>query len=297
MGKTSRSAKGTRDILPKVAELRAATLRTICDKFHSYGFQRVETPCIENIQNLRSGDGGENEGLVFEILKRGQKLDLSNATNSSDLSDLGLRYDLTLPLSRMVADNREQLPRVFRSLQVGLVWRAERPQKGRFREFLQCDVDIIGEPGIIAEIDLISATTEALVALGFHNFTVRLNDRRVLRSVFLKAGFDEAQIASALISLDKFDKIGEPGVIKEMEKKGFGAYETSKAMALIKDLQSVDLDTASDRCLSKLIDRQTSADPFSYFQQCCDIWEKERIRGFIRSNLSPRAWILYRANF
>ncbi|MEM6821438.1 MAG: histidine--tRNA ligase, partial [Verrucomicrobiota bacterium] len=243
MKKTSKPARGTRDILPAQAELRAHALLKISEAFQLFGFQRIETPTIENIQNLRSGDGGENETLVFQILKRGDKLNLNEVNEPGDLVDLGLRYDLTLPLARMVANNRAELPPVFRSLQIGPVWRAERPQKGRFREFVQCDADVIGDASNVAEIELIMATSTALCSLGLRSFKVRINDRRLLGALGKGSNFSESEVPSLLIALDKLDKIGAEGVTNELIGKGFPEDQVKSLLTkieLISNATSVD---------------------------------------------------------
>ena len=207
-------AKGMRDFLPDEYALRQHILATIQKTYESYGFTRIETPAVENISLLTSKQGGDNEKLIFKILKRGEKL---TAADSDDLCDLGLRYDLTVPLSRFYANNVGQLPSVFKAMQMDNVWRADRPQRGRFRQFMQCDIDIIGEQSNLAETELISATMQALDNLGFQNVTVRLSDRRLLNALAEKCGFSDEQKPSVFITLDKLDKIGVTGVMQEID--------------------------------------------------------------------------------
>ncbi len=207
-------AKGMRDFLPKEFALRQQILATIQNTYESFGFTRIETPAVENIELLTSKQGGDNEKLIFKILKRGEKL---NASDNGDLCDLGLRYDLTVPLSRFYANNIGQLPSVFKAIQMDNVWRADRPQRGRYRQFVQCDIDIIGESSNIAEVELITATMQTLSNLGFGDVTVRLSDRRLLNALVARCGFDEEQKPSVFIALDKMDKIGVTGVMEEVE--------------------------------------------------------------------------------
>lgn len=207
--------KGMRDILPQDCELRDEIMKQIKTVYSSYGFSSIETPCVEDIKLLTGKDGGENTKLMYRILKRGEKLNESNLT---DLCDLGLRFDLTLSLTRFYANNAGSLPTVFKAMQIGNVWRADRPQKGRYRQFVQCDIDIIGEKSNLAECELISATSEALKSLDFVDFTVRVNDRRILSALAKTAGFDGSNQDEVFIILDKLDKIGTEGVLKELSE-------------------------------------------------------------------------------
>ncbi len=212
---------GMRDILPDEMRLREYVMGQIRQTYESFGFTQIETPCVEHIENLMSKQGGDNEKLIFKILKRGEKLDLANARDENDLVDCGLRYDLTLPLARYYANNQSSLPSPFKALQMGSVWRADRPQKGRFRQFTQCDIDILGESGNMAEIELILATTLALRKICPDNaFTVRVNDRRILRGMALYCGFQEEELDRVFIALDKMDKIGTAGVREELLTMG-----------------------------------------------------------------------------
>ncbi|MBR2974297.1 MAG: histidine--tRNA ligase [Clostridia bacterium] len=207
--------KGMRDFLPNEYRMRQQLMSVIQSTYEKYGFSRIETPCVENIKLLCSKQGGDNEKLIFKILKRGEKLE--NATEG-ELCDLGLRYDLTVPLARYYANNQGQLPSVFKAMQMDNVWRADRPQKGRYRQFVQCDIDIVGDPTNLAEMELITATTEALSNLGFDNVVVRLSDRRLLKALVEKCGFEPSQYDSVFIALDKLDKLGVRGVMEEIEQ-------------------------------------------------------------------------------
>ncbi|MEG1751907.1 MAG: histidine--tRNA ligase [Clostridia bacterium] len=206
--------KGMSDLLPNQLELRNYISSTILQTYKDFGYSQIQTPSVEHLENLTSNLGGDNEKLIFKILKRGEKLE--NSTN--DLCDFGLRFDLTLPLSRFYSNNKEKLPTPFKAIQIGNVWRAERPQKGRFRQFTQCDIDILADDSVFAEIDLFQTTATALSKLGL-NFYIRLNDRRLLH--FLASEFEETEIAKVLVTLDKMDKIGEEGVKEELVSFGY----------------------------------------------------------------------------
>ena len=216
--------KGMRDLLPREQALRDYIQGQILDTYRAAGFQRISTPILEDMENLDKSDGGDNLNLIFKVLKRGEKL--AAALHSGDekqLSDMGLRYDLTLPLSRYYAANRNELPNPFKVIQTDRVYRAERPQKGRLREFVQCDIDILGDSSPNAEVELIDVTTRALLRIGFKDFTVNINDRRILRAMLEKMGFAADQLDSVCISFDKLDKIGADGVKKELLEKEFDA--------------------------------------------------------------------------
>ena len=224
---------GMKDILPAEMQVRDFVMNQIRETYRGFGFSQIDTPCVEHIENLTSKQGGDNEKLIFKILKRGEKLNLAEAETENDLVDGGLRYDLTLPLSRYYANNAAQLPSPFKALQMGSVWRADRPQKGRFRQFVQCDIDILGDPTNLAEIELILATTTALGRICPDNsFTVRINDRRILKGMALYCGFAEEQLDSVFITLDKMDKIGRDGVRAELLENGCGAEQTDRYLAL-----------------------------------------------------------------
>ena len=221
MAMKKKPVTGMKDILPREMEIRDYCIGLIKETYKSFGFCSVETPCVEHIENLSSKQGGENEKLIFKILKRGEKLKLDEAKKTDDLVDGGLRYDLTVPLSRYYSNNANDLPSPFKALQMGNVWRADRPQRGRYRQFMQCDIDILGEPNIIAEIELILATTTLLGRLDFNNFTIRINDRRILKAMAAYSGFSEADYDTVFIILDKMDKIGMDGVREELNQEGY----------------------------------------------------------------------------
>lgn len=213
--------KGMRDFLPKEKAIRNFLMGKIKEVYTRNGFREIETSEIENIENMQNSDGGENTKLVFHIMKRGEKLDLEKAQKPSDLADLALRFDLTLPLSRFYGNNRNELPTIFKAFQMGYVFRAERPQKGRYRSFMQCDIDIIGDESNLAEIELISTLHKTLKSTGLDHFKFVINDRRILKDICIKAGFGEEYFEDIAISLDKLDKIGNEGIKKELLVKGY----------------------------------------------------------------------------
>lgn len=223
---------GMKDILPAEMEIRDYVQKAVRDVYGKFGFTEIETPAVEHIENLTSNQGGENEKLIFRILKRGEKLNLENAKDSSDLTDSGLRYDLTLPLSRYYAAHMNELPSPFKALQMGNVFRADRPQKGRFRQFMQCDIDILGDDSNLAEIELISATTTLLTHIGFEGFTVKISDRRILKAMASYSGFPEEEYDRVFIILDKMDKIGIEGVKEELLKAGYGEDNVNRYLKL-----------------------------------------------------------------
>ena len=227
---------GMKDILPKEMEIRNYVMNMIRETYGKFGFSAIETPCVEHIENLSSKQGGENEKLIFKILKRGEKLKLDTAECEADLVDSGLRYDLTVPLSRYYSNNAGQLPTPFKALQMGNVWRADRPQRGRFRQFMQCDIDILGEPTYLAEIELVMATTTLLGKLDFHNFTIRINDRKILKAMAQYSGFPEGSFDTVFIILDKMDKIGLEGVAEELEKEGFSKDSIDIYLGMFKEI-------------------------------------------------------------
>ena len=227
---------GMKDILPKEMEIRNYVMNMIRETYGKFGFTAIETPCVEHIENLSSKQGGENEKLIFKILKRGEKLKLDTAECEADLVDSGLRYDLTVPLSRYYSNNANELPAPFKALQMGNVWRADRPQRGRFRQFMQCDIDILGEPTYLAEIELVLATTTLLGKLDFHNFTIRINDRRILKAMAQYSGFPAESFDTVFIILDKMDKIGIEGVAEELEKEGFAKESIDTYLGLFREI-------------------------------------------------------------
>lgn len=239
MAFVKKSMTGMKDILPKEMELREYLLGIIQSSYKSYGFNRIETPALEDISNLTGGQGGDNEKLIFKILKRGEKLNLETAQKENDLVDAGLRYDLTVPLARYYANNSDKLISPFKSLQIGSVWRAERPQKGRFRQFTQCDIDILGDATNAAEIELILATTGVLSKLCPKNkFTIRINDRNILSALVRASGIEEKDMSAVFIILDKLDKIGIEGVKKELTQLGIDKEKVENYIAIINKLES-----------------------------------------------------------
>ncbi len=228
---------GMRDILPVEMQLRDYCISVIKKTYGEFGFTSIETPCVESLANLNSKQGGENEKLIFKVMKRGEKLNLAEAKEENDLTDSGLRYDLTVPLVRFYANHANELPAPFKALQMGNVWRADRPQKGRYRQFMQCDIDILGEASNLAEIELILATTTTLGRLGFNGFKIRINDRRILRAMASYSGFPEEEFDNVFITLDKMDKIGIDGVAEELEKQGFDKDSIDKYLDLFRAVE------------------------------------------------------------
>lgn len=237
MALNKKPVTGMKDILPAEMQLRDYCISVIKETYGKFGFTSIETPCVETIGNLSSKQGGENEKLIFKILKRGEKLNLEEAKEEADLVDGGLRYDLTVPLVRFYSNHANELPSPFKALQIGNVWRADRPQRGRYRQFMQCDIDILGEPSNLAEIELILATTTTLGKLGFKDFVIRINERRILKAMAAYSGFAEDDYDTVFIILDKMDKIGEEGVVNELVKSGFSQESAERYMALFKELE------------------------------------------------------------
>lgn len=227
----STPVRGMKDVLPDEMVIREYLMSVIKEVYRNFGYTSIETPALENIENLSSKQGGDNEKLIFKILKRGEKLDLATATDEDDLVDTGLRYDLTVPLSRYYSNNSDKLPSPFKALQIGSVWRADRPQKGRFRQFTQCDIDILGDAGILAEIDLLIATTTCLKRIGFNDFTVHIGDRRILKAMVQAAGFPMDRADIVFIILDKLDKIGLQGVREELLAESFDETSVDNYLA------------------------------------------------------------------
>jgi len=227
--------KGMNDMLPSDMRMREHVLSMIKKSYALYGFMQIETPCMEHIENLTSKQGGDNEKLIFKVMKRGAELARAIEKGDGEYADNGLRYDLTVPLARYYANNKEKLPTPFKALQIGSVWRADNPQKGRFRQFTQCDIDILGDDSNLAEIELVAATSEMLTQIfaevGISNFTVHINDRRILKAAAMAAGFAEEDIPSVLISLDKFDKIGLDGIREDLVGNGFDAAVVDRYLA------------------------------------------------------------------
>lgn len=240
MALNKKPVTGMKDVLPSEMQIRDYVMAVIKENYRKFGFTPIETPCVESIENLSSKQGGENEKLIFKIMKRGDKLNLATAESEADLVDGGLRYDLTLPLARYYSNNAAVLPKPFKALQMGSVWRADRPQKGRFRQFVQCDIDILGEPSNLAEIELILATTTTLGKLGFSGFKVRINERRILKAMAVYAGFSEEELDTVFIILDKMDKIGRDGVKEDLVVNGFEQTKVDKYMALFDGIENAE---------------------------------------------------------
>ncbi|MDE6924016.1 MAG: histidine--tRNA ligase [Acetatifactor sp.] len=240
MALSKKPVTGMKDILPEEMQIRDYVIGVIKDTYGKFGFTSIETPCMENIANLTNKQGGDNEKLIFKILKRGEKLNVAEAETEADVVDAGMRYDLTVPLVRYYSNNAANLPAPFKALQMGNVWRADRPQRGRFRQFMQCDIDILGEPSNLAEIELILATTTTLGRLGFKGFEIRINDRQILKAMAAYSGFAEESYDSVFITLDKMDKIGMEGVEAELLENGFAKDIVDKYLELYKGLEKAD---------------------------------------------------------
>lgn len=237
MALNKKPVHGMRDILPEEMQIRDYVQSVIKDTYRKFGFTAIETPCMESISNLTSKQGGDNEKLIFKVLKRGEKLNVAEAATEEEVVDFGMRYDLTVPLVRYYSNNSASLPSPFKALQIGSVWRADRPQKGRYRQFMQCDIDIFGEPSNLAEIELILATTTTLGKLGFEGFEIRINDRQILKAMAAYSGFAEDAYDSVFITLDKMDKIGQSGVEAELLEKGFEKSCVDKYLTLYRELE------------------------------------------------------------
>ena len=237
MALSKKPVTGMKDILPEEMQIRDYVIGVIKETYGKFGFTSIETPCMENIANLTNKQGGDNEKLIFKILKRGEKLNVAEAVTEEEVVDGGLRYDLTVPLVRYYSNNAASLPSPFKALQMGNVWRADRPQRGRFRQFMQCDIDILGEPSNLAEIELILATTTTLGKLGFKGFEIRINDRQILKAMAAYSGFAEEAYDSVFITLDKMDKIGLEGVEAELLEKGFAKEAVEKYLTLYRELE------------------------------------------------------------
>lgn len=240
MALSKKPVTGMKDILPEEMQIRDYVINIIKETYGTFGFTSIETPCVENIENLSNKQGGENEKLIFKILKRGEKLNLETAVTEKDLVDGGLRYDLTVPLVRFYSNHVNELPSPFKALQMGNVWRADRPQRGRYRQFMQCDIDILGEPSNLAEIELILATTTTLGRLGFKNFQIRINERRILKAMAAYSGFSEETFDSVFITLDKMDKVGLEGARKELLENGFEEEGVNKYLSLFQKMEEAE---------------------------------------------------------
>lgn len=271
---------GMKDILPEEMQIRDYVINVIKETYRSFGFTPIDTPCMENIANLCSKQGGENEKLIFKVLKRGEKLKLEEAKSEADLTDMGLRYDLTLPLARFYANNANNLPSPFKALQIGSVWRADRPQRGRYRQFTQCDIDILGEPSNLAEIELILATTTTLGKLGFSNFEIRINEREMLKAMAAYSGFPEEAYESIFITLDKMDKIGPDKVAEELEKDGFEKASIDKYLNLFTKTEGIEDGREAIAILSQELGDFLSEDIRKNLTDIIDSVEKTKTADF-----------------
>ena len=253
MALNKKPVNGMKDILPYEMEVRDYVTSIIKDTYRSFGFTPIETPAMESIGNLSNKQGGENEKLIFKVMKRGEKLNIPEATTEEQVVDFGMRYDLTVPLCRFYSNHANELSSPFKALQIGSVWRADRPQRGRYRQFTQCDIDILGEPSNLAEIELILATTTTLGRIGFKNFEIRINERRILKAMAAYAGFSEEDYDSIFITLDKMDKIGLDGVSAELLEAGYSKESIDKYVELFAVLENVkDVAAGMDVLLDKL---------------------------------------------
>src|SRR5688572_31615349 len=228
--------RGMRDVLPDEVELRDAATQEIVRVYRSHGFRRIETPALESLRLLAGSDGGENERLIFKVLKRGEDL-VAAMREGGELADLGLRFDLTVPLARYYAENHGRLPDPLKAIQIGPVWRAERPQKGRYRQFTQCDIDVLGVAGIVSEVELMLATCEALARLGLTGLAVRVNDRQILALIARHCGFADDRQPGFFIAFDKLDKVGAEGVLGELRETRHEAAAIARFEALLPVLQ------------------------------------------------------------
>ncbi len=240
-----RPQKGMQEYLPSEARLRDSLMEIILKTYTQSGFERIYTPCVESAENLDKSDGGDNLNLIFKIMKRGEKLEEA-IKNGGELSDLGLRYDLTLPLSRFYANNRNSLPTPFKVIQADKVYRAERPQRGRLREFMQCDIDILGSKSPCCEVELIAVTAQALSRIGINEFRVRVNDRRILRDCLITMGFPEESCESVAVTFDKLDKIGTGGIAEELREKNMPETAVKKLTEMLSE--KITLEKMSEYC-------------------------------------------------
>ncbi len=277
MALNKKPVTGMKDILPEEMAIREYVQKVISETYADFGFTRIETPCVETIENLTSKSGGDNEKLIFRILKRGEKLNLETAKTQDDLVDSGLRYDLTVPLVRYYSNNSSVLPAPFKALQMGNVWRADRPQRGRYRQFMQCDIDILGEADNLAEIELILATTTTLGKLDFKGFEIRINDRRLLKAMAAWAGFAESDYDSVFITIDKMDKIGIDGVKAELLENGYAAETVEKYADLLKKAVNGE---ASLRSIMDTVGEELAKDPVTNLEEIITAVESSKQADF-----------------
>ena len=277
MALNKKPVTGMKDILPEEMAIREYVQKVISETYAGFGFTRIETPCVETIENLTSKSGGDNEKLIFRILKRGEKLNLETAKTQDDLVDSGLRYDLTVPLVRYYSNNSSVLPAPFKALQMGNVWRADRPQRGRYRQFMQCDIDILGEADNLAEIELILATTTTLGKLDFNGFEIRINDRRLLKAMAQWAGFAESDYDSVFITIDKMDKIGIDGVKAELLENGYAAETVDKYADLLNKAVNGE---ASLQSIMDTVGEELAKDPVTNLEEIITAVESSKQADF-----------------
>lgn len=252
--------RGTYDYLPVDAKLREILRNKILSVFQNNGYNLIGTPVFEHLELLNGSDGGDNLKLMFKTIKRGEKLDLTKENlTESDVVEEGLRYDLTVPLARFYSNNREKLPTPFKAIQIDNVFRAERPQKGRNRQFMQCDIDVFGDSSINAELELLKTAIDAYQSMGFNALTLKINDRRILNNLLLFAGFAEEEIGTVCVSLDKLDKIAVSGVVMELIEKGMEAEKINKLVDILNDVLANGLE-----CVSKYGVEQNYVDNIRY---------------------------------
>jgi len=263
--------RGMRDLLPSEVALRQAVIAKIKTVYTSYGFSEIETPIVERSELLNTGEGGDNEKQTFGIMRRGLSLkDIKETDAQHDLVDGGLRFDLTVPLTRYYANNHAQLPSPAKVFQIGSVFRAERPQKGRYRQFTQCDIDIIGEESTIAERELLLATTDVLASIGFEGFTVRINDRRILKGIAYSCGYTEGELETVFIIIDKLDKVGLDGVATELSEKSSQPETVEKMMHFLRNISTQTDNTA----LLNLMPAEVDTDAITQLTEIIDSVEK-----------------------
>ncbi len=280
MALSKKPVNGMKDILPEEMQVRDYVQSVIKETYRSFGFTPIETPCMENIANLSNKQGGENEKLIFKVMKRGEKLKIEEAKEEADLVDFGMRYDLTVPLVRFYANNANELPSPFKALQMGNVWRADRPQRGRYRQFMQCDIDIIGEPSNLAEIELILATTTTIGKLGFKNFEIRINERRILKAMAAYSGFAEEEYDTVFIILDKMDKIGMDGVKEELLKEGYPEDSVEKYLGLFKGVEEANTGVEGIKYLARTLEGFLDADVEQNLLEIIDSVENAKTADF-----------------